>query len=175
MSEYLVGGFHAGVRSHGADSWLSQPDWTLPRQKRPKYHQMFGRNRTRTSPHRRGIHFPERLTLPHAPVSRLSHSSSIGNGDRCSILKNTDGRSVSPRMKNSRTGLKPLPSKRRKTSNSRPSTIVPFINLPHKDSEKANVVNPLAKTFIAYSQDRTMTSPVSTAKNALDSNTQRNR
>jgi len=47
-----------------------------------------------------------------------------------------------------------------------------FYKLPHKDGEKANVGNPLAKTFIAYSQDGTMTSPDATAKDALDLNAQ---
>lgn len=47
-----------------------------------------------------------------------------------------------------------------------------FYKLPHKDGEKANVGNPLAKTFIAYSQDGTLTSPDGTAKDALDLNAQ---
>jgi len=47
-----------------------------------------------------------------------------------------------------------------------------FYKLPHKDGEKANVGNPLAKTFIIYSQDGTMTSPDATAKDALDLNAQ---
>ena len=47
-----------------------------------------------------------------------------------------------------------------------------FYKLPHKDGEKANVGNPLAKTFIKYSQDGTMTSPDDTAKDALDLNAQ---
>lgn len=47
-----------------------------------------------------------------------------------------------------------------------------FYKLPHKDGEKANVGNPLAKTFITYSQDGTMTSPDGTAKDALDLNAQ---
>ena len=47
-----------------------------------------------------------------------------------------------------------------------------FYKLPHKDGEKANVGNPLAKNFITYSQDGTMTSPDVTAKDALDLNAQ---
>lgn len=47
-----------------------------------------------------------------------------------------------------------------------------FFKLPHKDGEKANVGNPLAKTFVTYSQDGTMTSPDATAKDALDLNAQ---
>ena len=47
-----------------------------------------------------------------------------------------------------------------------------FYKLPHKDGEKANVGNPLAKTFVAYSQDGTLTSPDGTAKDALDLNAQ---
>ena len=47
-----------------------------------------------------------------------------------------------------------------------------FYKLPHKDGEKANVGNPLAKTFVTYSQDGTMTSPDGTAKDALDLNAQ---
>ena len=58
---------------------------------------------------------------------------------------------------------------------SREESVTPsfsFYKLPHKDGEKANVGNPLAKTFITYSQDGTMTSPDGTAKDALDLNAQ---
>lgn len=47
-----------------------------------------------------------------------------------------------------------------------------FYKLPHKDGEKANVGNPLGKTFIKYAQDGTLTSPGSEAKDALDMNAQ---
>lgn len=47
-----------------------------------------------------------------------------------------------------------------------------FYKLPHKDGEKANVGNPLAKTFIKYAQDGTLTSPGDEAKEALDMNAQ---
>ncbi|KIJ59991.1 hypothetical protein HYDPIDRAFT_43688 [Hydnomerulius pinastri MD-312] len=47
-----------------------------------------------------------------------------------------------------------------------------FYKLPHKDGEKANVGNPLAKTFIKYAQDGTLTSPGDEAKDALDMNAQ---
>jgi DNA polymerase gamma 1 len=53
-----------------------------------------------------------------------------------------------------------------------PISLYRFYKLPHKDGEKANVGNPLAKTFISYSQDGTMTSPDATAKDALDLNAQ---
>lgn len=47
-----------------------------------------------------------------------------------------------------------------------------FYKLPHKDGEKANVGSPLAKTFIKYAQDGTLTSPGDEAKEALDMNAQ---
>ena len=47
-----------------------------------------------------------------------------------------------------------------------------FYKLPHKDGEKANVGNPLAKTFIKFAQDGTLTSPGDEAKEALDMNAQ---
>nr|BBE24807.1 DNA polymerase gamma, mitochondrial [Grifola frondosa] len=47
-----------------------------------------------------------------------------------------------------------------------------FYKLPHKDGEKANVGNPLAKTFMKYAQDGTLTSPGDEAKDALDMNAQ---
>lgn len=47
-----------------------------------------------------------------------------------------------------------------------------FYKLPHKNGESANVGNPLAKTFTAYSQDGTLTSPGDIAGTALDMNAQ---
>jgi DNA polymerase gamma 1 len=47
-----------------------------------------------------------------------------------------------------------------------------FYKLPHKDGEAANVGNPLAKTFMKYAQDGTLTSPGDEAKEALDMNAQ---
>lgn len=47
-----------------------------------------------------------------------------------------------------------------------------FYKLPHKDGEAANVGNPLAKTFVKYSQDGTLTSPGDDARGALDMNAQ---
>lgn len=47
-----------------------------------------------------------------------------------------------------------------------------FYKLPHKDGESANVGSPLAKMFIKYAQDRTLTSPGDEARSALDMNPQ---
>ncbi|GBE88836.1 hypothetical protein SCP_1402430 [Sparassis crispa] len=47
-----------------------------------------------------------------------------------------------------------------------------FYKLPHKDGDKANVGNPLGKTFIKYAQDGTLRSPGDEAKDALDMNAQ---
>lgn len=47
-----------------------------------------------------------------------------------------------------------------------------FYKLPHKDGEKANVGSPLAKTFMKYAQDGTLTSPGDEATDALDMNAQ---
>ena len=47
-----------------------------------------------------------------------------------------------------------------------------FYKLPHKDGEAANVGNPLAKSFIKYAQDGTLTSPGDDARGALDMNAQ---
>ena len=47
-----------------------------------------------------------------------------------------------------------------------------FYKLPHKDGEKANVGNPLGKTFMKYAQEGTLTSPGGEANDALDMNAQ---
>jgi hypothetical protein len=47
-----------------------------------------------------------------------------------------------------------------------------FYKVPHKDGENANVGNPLAKPFMKFAQDGTMTSPGDEAKEALDMNAQ---
>lgn len=47
-----------------------------------------------------------------------------------------------------------------------------FYKLPHKDGEKANVGSPLAKMFMKYAQDGTLTSPGDEARDALDMNAQ---
>lgn len=47
-----------------------------------------------------------------------------------------------------------------------------FYKLPHKDGEAANVGNPLAKPFMKFAQDGTMTSPGDEANEALDMNAQ---
>ena len=45
-----------------------------------------------------------------------------------------------------------------------------YYKLPHKDGDKANVGNPLGKTFIKFAQDGTLKSPGNEAKEALDLN-----
>ncbi|KAF8331463.1 DNA polymerase family A-domain-containing protein [Cantharellus anzutake] len=45
-----------------------------------------------------------------------------------------------------------------------------FYKLPHKDGEKANVGNPLTKTFVPYLNKGTLSSPSETAKKALQLN-----
>ena len=47
-----------------------------------------------------------------------------------------------------------------------------FYKLPHKDGESANVGSPLAKTFVKYARDGTLTSPGDEARSALDMNAQ---
>lgn len=47
-----------------------------------------------------------------------------------------------------------------------------YYKLPHKDGESANVGSPLAKTFMKYAQDGTLTSPGEEAKDALEMNAQ---
>jgi DNA polymerase gamma 1 len=47
-----------------------------------------------------------------------------------------------------------------------------FYKVPHKDGESANAGNPLAKPFMKFAQDGTMTSPGNEAKEALDMNAQ---
>jgi DNA polymerase gamma 1 len=47
-----------------------------------------------------------------------------------------------------------------------------FYKLPHKDGEAANVGSPLAKTFVKYAQDGTLTSPGDEARSALEMNAQ---
>lgn len=45
-----------------------------------------------------------------------------------------------------------------------------FYKIPHKDGEKANVGNPLGKSFIKYAQDGTLKSPGDEAEEALQLN-----
>ncbi|KZP14164.1 hypothetical protein FIBSPDRAFT_921425 [Athelia psychrophila] len=47
-----------------------------------------------------------------------------------------------------------------------------FYKLPHKDGAAANVGNPLAKPFMKFAQDGTLTSPEAAAAEALDMNAQ---
>lgn len=47
-----------------------------------------------------------------------------------------------------------------------------FYKLPHKDGATANVGNPLAKPFMKYAQDGTLTSPEAAAVEALDMSAQ---
>lgn len=47
-----------------------------------------------------------------------------------------------------------------------------FYKLPHKDGEAANVGSPLAKTFVKYAQDGTLSGPGDDARGALDMNAQ---
>ncbi|QRW18834.1 DNA polymerase gamma 1 [Rhizoctonia solani] len=47
-----------------------------------------------------------------------------------------------------------------------------FLQAPHKDGDQANVGSPMAKTFLKYSQDGTLSSPGDTAKAALNMNAQ---
>ena len=47
-----------------------------------------------------------------------------------------------------------------------------FYKLPHKDGEEANVGIPLAKTFIKFAQDGTLSGPGEVTKEALDMNAQ---
>ena len=47
-----------------------------------------------------------------------------------------------------------------------------FYKLPHKDGEEANVGIPLAKTFIKFAQDGTLSGPSEVTKEALDMNAQ---
>ncbi|KAF7976646.1 hypothetical protein HWV62_5969 [Athelia sp. TMB] len=47
-----------------------------------------------------------------------------------------------------------------------------FYKLPHKDGEAANVGNPLAKPFMKFAADGTLTSPGNEAREALDMNAQ---
>ena len=47
-----------------------------------------------------------------------------------------------------------------------------FHKLPHKDGEAANVGSPLAKPFVKYAQDGTLTSPGDEARGALEMNAQ---
>ncbi|CAE6428519.1 unnamed protein product [Rhizoctonia solani] len=47
-----------------------------------------------------------------------------------------------------------------------------FFKLPHKDGDQANVGCPMAKSFLKYSQDGTLSSPGDAAKSALNMNAQ---
>jgi DNA polymerase gamma 1 len=47
-----------------------------------------------------------------------------------------------------------------------------YFKLPHKDGESANVGSPLAKTFLKYAMDGTLSSPSSMTQEALDMNAQ---
>ncbi|OBZ74313.1 hypothetical protein A0H81_05448 [Grifola frondosa] len=103
----------------------------------------------------------ELFNPPFATTLHLCSYVYLGEAGRCSTPASMDGHSMCQRMLND--ALKEASMNGRLT----------FYKLPHKDGEKANVGNPLAKTFMTYAQDGTLASPGHEAKDALDMNAQR--
>ena len=177
--------------SHETNPWLSQLDWTVPRPKKvetaklpptlwPKWYWDLTAPKKNSPPGTVDITIRTRFSPLLLKLSwqgwPLFHSREHGWTFRVPANEDFVSRTKALTFKKEEDAeLATVNEEQLLTSGSRGKSVVPsfrFYKLPHKDGEKANVGNPLAKTFIAYSQDGTMTSPDDTAKDALDLNAQ---
>ena len=182
----LSNGSHLGL-----DPWLSQLDWSAPRAKKVKkpklppviwpkwYWDLTAPNRdlppgtvditirNRFAPLLLKLSWqgwPLFRSREHGWIFRVPASEEFTSRTKPLVFEKEEDAELAAVNKQQLSTLK-----------SQEASAVPsfyFYKLPHKDGEKANVGNPLAKTFITYSQDGTMTSPDATAKDALDLNAQ---
>ena len=175
--------------SRGHDPWLSQLDWSAPRAKKVKkaklppviwpkwYWDLTAPNkdlppgtvditiRTRFAPLLLKLSWqgwPLFRSREHGWIFRVPANEEFISRTKPLVFEQEEDVELAAV---NRQQLPPLKSQET-------SATFYFYKLPHKDGEKANVGNPLAKTFITYSQDGTMTSPDATAKDALDLNAQ---
>ena len=177
--------------SHGSDPWLSQLDWSVPRSKKikkpklppviwPKWYWDLTAPKKDLSPGTVDITIRTRFSPLLLKLSwqgwPLFHSKEHGWTFRVPADEEFTSRSKTLNFTKEEDEELAAVNKGQlpvlKTRGESPTPSFYFYKLPHKDGEKANVGNPLAKTFITYSQDGTMTSPDDTAKDALDLNAQ---
>ena len=174
--------------SRGLDPWLSQLDWSVPRAKKVKkaklppviwpkwYWDLTAPNkdlppgtvditiRTRFAPLLLKLSWqgwPLFRSREHGWIFRVPANEEFTSRTKPLVFEKEEDAELAAVNKEQNPSPK-----------SQEASSFYFYKLPHKDGEKANVGNPLAKTFITYSQDGTMTSPDATAKDALDLNAQ---
>lgn len=177
--------------SRGLDPWLSQLDWSAPRAKKvkkanlplvvwPKWYWDLTAPNKDLPPGTVNITIRARFAPLLLKLSwqgwPLFHSREHGWIFRVPANEEFTSR-TKPLVfeKEEDAGFAVANKQQPPASKSQEALAIPsfyFYKLPHKDGEKANVGNPLAKTFVTYSQDGTMTSPDATAKDALDLNAQ---
>ena len=176
---------------HKSDPWLSQLDWSIPPPKKvngtklppvlwPKWYWDLTAPKKNLSPGTVDITIRTRFSPLLLKLSwqgwPLFHSKEHGWIFRVPKDEEFTSRTKPLTFKEegdaqlAAVNKEQLPAPKIREQPTTPSFY--FYKLPHKDGEKANVGNPLAKTFITYSQDGTMTSPDGTAKDALDLNAQ---
>jgi len=187
----LAGTFLLDGSSHKSDPWLSQLDWSVPRPKTvkntklppvfwPKWYWDLTAPKKNLPPGTVDITIRTRFSPLLLKLSwqswPLFHSREHGWIFR--VPQNEEFTSRTKPLtfeKEEDTQLAAVNKEQLPTPNKLEKPGIPlffFYKLPHKDGEKANVGNPLAKTFITYSQDGTLTSPDGAAKDALDLNAQ---
>lgn len=187
----LAEAFLLGGSPHESDPWLSQLDWSVPRPKKvqkaklppvvwPKWYWDLTAPKKDLPPGTVDITIRTRFSPLLLKLSwqgwPLFHSKEHGWVFRVPANEEFTGRTKALVFRKEEDAqLAAVNEAQLSASKTRGESTMPpfyFYKLPHKDGEKANVGNPLAKTFITYSQDGTMTSPDGTAKDALDLNAQ---
>ena len=175
----------SGASSHESDSWLSQLDWSVNRPKKaektktppvlwPKWYWDLTAPKKDLPPGTVDITIRARFSTLLLKLSwqgwPLFHSREHGWTFRVPADEKFESRTKALTFEKEEDAQLAAVNEEQSPGPTEPS--FRFYKLPHKDGEKANVGSPLAKTFITYSQDGTMTSPDGTAKDALDLNAQ---
>ncbi|KAF9652778.1 hypothetical protein BDM02DRAFT_3108903 [Thelephora ganbajun] len=187
----LAGAVLSDCSSHQSNPWLYQLDWSVPRPKKakkaklppviwPKWYWDLTAPKKNLPPGTIDITIRTRFSPLLLKLSwqgwPLFHSKEHGWIFRVPASEEFTCRTKALTFKKEEDAeLAAMNNEQLPASETRGESAMPsfyFYKLPHKDGEKANVGNPLAKTFITYSQDGTMTSPEGAAKDALDLNAQ---
>ena len=190
MSLIRLGANLLNASSRELNPWLSQLDWSLPQPKKakkvklpsvtwPKWYWDLTAPKNHLSPGTVDITIRNRFSplllklswqgwplfysREHGWIFRVPANEGFPSRTKPLVFKKEEDAELAA------VNEQQLIAKMQETST---APLFYFYKLPHKDGEKANVGNPLAKTFVAYSQDGTMTSPDVTAKDALDLNAQ---